>query len=302
MQNTTVESERHLRQRLSNYAPWGVVHLSDNLVITGVNRWVLENYDLREAQVINHPVESLFVSSECNIRSLIRQVMPAKEFVTEPVVMTIAGRQRAIKLLIRKSSDTGAYSITFAEHAAKATEQSLIAALQRFIVDMNKHQSLEAVNSSLQDNFRPLNIGFFCALIQEPHSVSEQLKESRVVEPFDFMGVWIFGRKIPLSMIADSQTVSQFFGITFVDTATLNTRAFFESIFDPKTSRIFADRFSMAGLNRILTIPLSSGEQKIGILSLMGPFVEHETLQHLHTYTHFIQGIFSQLHQRFAPQ
>ncbi len=300
MQNTTSESDRHLRQRLSNYAPWGVVHLSSDFVVTGVNRWVLDNYTLTETQILDLPVGSLFVSSVFDIRQLLIQVIPTNDFVTKPVEFTIGRTQKTFELLIRKSSDTSTYSITFAEYAAKATEQSLIAALQNFIADMSKHQSLEDVNSSLQDHFRPLNIGFFCALTQEPHSVSRQLKETRDVEPFDFLGVWVFGRKIPLSMIADAHTVSRFFGVTHVDTVMINTREFFESLFDPNTSCILAQRFSMAGLNRILTITLNSGEHKIGILSLMGPFVDHETLRHLHTYAHFIQGIFSQLHQRLV--
>ena len=298
MHNTASESDRHLRQRLSNHAPWGVVHVSAEFCITGVNRWVLETYATTEDQILNRPIETLFRSAAFDIGTVLKNMTADNDLLTEPALITICNDTQPYVLLIRKSSDTATYSISFAHQMGIANEQSMLGAVQRFISNITQHQTLESINTALQDSFRPLNIGVFCALVQEPNTVSRQLKSTRDVEPYDFLGVWIFGRKIPLNLIANGQTVSRLLGISHIDSQHVTTKRIFETVFEPNMSRHFADRFSMAGLNRIKSFPLQSGDQNIGMLSLMGPFIENETLKQFSTYIHFIQGIFAQLYER----
>ena len=266
--------------------------------ITGANHWVLETFALTEDALIEQSISAFFANPDIDVVQILHDMTPDHDHLIERITLSIANVSRECTMLIRESADTGSYSITFAEAASTATENSLIVAIQKFIADISQHQNLESINESLQQYLHPLNIGVFCTLVQEPHSVTRQLKDSREVEVYDFLGVWVFGRKISLHRIADSQTMSRLFGISDVQTHNFTTQTFFETFLDPIVSKTFADRFSMAGLNNIFSFPLYSRNDVIGMMSFMGPFVASDTLQHINIYLHFIEAIFAQLYER----
>jgi hypothetical protein len=58
MQRNATERDRHIRERMSNHAPWGVIHLDANLHIAGVNNWVLETFTLDEHSLIERHISS----------------------------------------------------------------------------------------------------------------------------------------------------------------------------------------------------------------------------------------------------
>ena len=298
MQRNATERDRHIRERMSNHAPWGVIHLDANLHIAGVNIWVLETFTLDEHSLIERHISSFLHLNDDDISAVIQSTVAGKDLLLPNSTMTIAAVSNQYTLLIRKSPDTGSVSIAFASTSAVPTEHLVIKAVQQFIAAINSQQTLESLNHALQTSFLSLNLGVFCALIQEPDRTADRSHTQDGEPRFDFLGMWVFGRKIPLERVADSQTISRLFGINEIDPRIIDFKNFFDSILDPHVSEQFAERFSMAGLNHIISFPLYSRNEVIGMLSFMGPFVSHEALHHIGTYLPFLQGIFAQLYER----
>jgi PAS domain S-box-containing protein len=201
-------------------------------------------------------------------------------------------------ILIRKNEDNDNVSIAFAPTPSAPTEQLVLQAVQLFIAEIEHHQSLESLNHALQTSLRSLNLGVFCALTQEPQRIADRSRTHDSGTFYDFLGIWVFGHRIPIEKVADSKTISRLLGITELDHETIDVRKFFDSILDPTVSQKFTERFSMAGLNHVISFPLHSRNKVIGILSFMGPFVTHDALRHIATYLHFIHGMFAQLYER----
>ena len=298
MQHNALESGRHLRERMSNHAPWGVIHLDANLKIAGVNEWVLETFGFEEQSLIEQHISSFLYLRDRDITLSITGTVTGEDTHLDEAYVKTDASSVQYTLLIRKNADIGTVSIAFAPAPSVPTERLVLLAVQEFIADIERHQSLESLNHALQKSLRQLNLGVFCALTQEPQRIAGRSRKLDGGTLYDFLGIWIFGHRTPIEKVADSKTISRLFGVSELDPRTIDVRKFFDSILDKNVSQKFAERFSMAGLNHVISFPLHSRDEVIGILSFMGPFVSHDALSHISTYLHFIQGMFAQIYER----
>ena len=71
MQHNGSERGRHIRERMSNHAPWGVIHLDANLQIAGVNQWVLETFSVEEQSLITQHISSFLTIRDSDVSASI---------------------------------------------------------------------------------------------------------------------------------------------------------------------------------------------------------------------------------------
>ena len=75
MQRNSSERVRHIRERISNHAPWGVIHLDANLQIAGVNAWVLETFGLEEHLILTQHISSLLSIMDTDLTTVIHRTV-----------------------------------------------------------------------------------------------------------------------------------------------------------------------------------------------------------------------------------
>lgn len=298
MPYSAAEAERKISERLSNHAPWGVLHCDAEHRILGANVWIHEAFAVSDDHLVGKRLSEFAEIDGNDIDALLAASSTDNDTYIPALRIITAHRSEDFSVLIRRSTVLGNFSISIAPTASQLTEASLIHAVQAFLSDVHAHQTLQGINEILQKHFRPMNIGIFCAMNLEGPTVARTLRNQRPIEAFDFFGVWVFGNQIPLNRIGDSQRLTKVLAVLSVRDQFTRFVDTFGALLDPVTSSAFAERYVMAGLNRLQSFNLLSHNVQIGHLSFIGPFIDLEILRKLDAFFQSIQSVFSQLHER----
>ncbi len=266
-------SELHdirIRERMTFKAPWYALQINATGVITFANQLIVDLVRLPISQIVGTSVAQLIVvahNPEWSAQLLQLNAHNPTLELREQIYLQHVHVTMHVRLHAEYIVNTDDILLVFEPISSQSKAEKYTSLIRQFFYDVTECRNLDTLFMLLHHAMSPLSIGVFCALTQPITG----LKNFHNQHENESLNLWIFGKSVPASTIAN---IDSLMSILHIDTPVHHsiTSPIVLQQLAPHMATHFEDRMQQAGIRRLFVVSLKSGNRSIGVLGLFSAF------------------------------